>query len=819
MKNFSELAQTKAMRNVVNGQELVDWLAKASDEKLGHGARDEKARAWVAGVGRRHMHRQAPAIELSQEEVRLLAESHSWVALAAREGRPLHRLDLSAGEGEELASILDWMRSERGPGLASDWSRVSWPQGVKAHQAWIDEMNRAAQKLLSAQQAFDGCEVAASVTDVEGLEGWSWVKVVSKEALEREGALMRHCVGSYAERVERGACAVWSLRDVEGKPLVTVETSHVPRGVSMRQVKGFANSTPASSHAQALGALFGHFAAQQTPVVSAGPDLAKAGLGVTPKGFGEQKLWRKGSALDQQEAVVRMRSVIQQDQELTPEWAHWAADLGFKDALKAARLQHFQPDVHENLWLKTAVEKSGLMWASGFSSPLLVDPESSSDLQACLDFARESRFDLSSAEAVQAALFFSKAGAREAVRELAPNLEQAFKNKEPGIENLNAALLTQGSAMALVGGRLWDGSDAGLPAWAQACDQLASDPKAAISEGLAALEFCVAHERFELAKPLARFLGDADERWPAPALSMAERLQKKGCVIERACQARGSQAMFWRQNEHCQEMALLRATEDPTPSNIVFPVAAHFQWAEPLAQILSALELQEAFALAKELMEAGVDSSWLSQVRPVNRLVLLETRDASARSGMIAGVQEAISQLQSLKENAQQAPLEMLDEWKAVFDDFHVFAQFAAPHLKDPESFNEILWSSAPMISARHKLAQLDDHAVDNVMEGFIRLLNKAVQGQPLLQAPHERVKLEAHDDPGSFIVMGIKKSIVQFFVVEFNEEQRSAMIKAITGASHAERFKIKDKIHSRRHLQDQRSHWKKSISRLDSMG
>lgn len=88
--------------------------------------------------------------------------------------------------------------------------------------------------------------------------GYKWVKVESPEALNGEGAAMGHCVGSYCNKVEAGNSVIYSLRDENGLPHVTIEVApgRVNRGSivngeqnkyepdNITQINGKANPKP-----------------------------------------------------------------------------------------------------------------------------------------------------------------------------------------------------------------------------------------------------------------------------------------------------------------------------------------------------------------------------------------------------------------------------------------------------------------------------------------------------------------------------------------------------------------------------------------------
>jgi hypothetical protein len=70
-------------------------------------------------------------------------------------------------------------------------------------------------------------------------DGYKMVRVESSNDLDVEGHLMHHCVGSYASRVRGGNSIIYSLRDQNNHPKVTIE---VNRDGVVQQVQGPSNS-------------------------------------------------------------------------------------------------------------------------------------------------------------------------------------------------------------------------------------------------------------------------------------------------------------------------------------------------------------------------------------------------------------------------------------------------------------------------------------------------------------------------------------------------------------------------------------------------
>lgn len=70
-------------------------------------------------------------------------------------------------------------------------------------------------------------------------DGYKMVRVESSNDLDVEGHLMHHCVGSYASQVRGGNSIIYSLRDQNNHPKVTIE---VNRDGVVKQVQGPSNS-------------------------------------------------------------------------------------------------------------------------------------------------------------------------------------------------------------------------------------------------------------------------------------------------------------------------------------------------------------------------------------------------------------------------------------------------------------------------------------------------------------------------------------------------------------------------------------------------
>lgn len=90
---------------------------------------------------------------------------------------------------------------------------------------------------------------------IEADHGDYWVRLVTKQALDREGLSMDNCVGKgdYDEKVgeeEMLSKSIWSLRKASGISYVTLEIEHY-RTFSVKSMRGQINHDPARGLGQA----------------------------------------------------------------------------------------------------------------------------------------------------------------------------------------------------------------------------------------------------------------------------------------------------------------------------------------------------------------------------------------------------------------------------------------------------------------------------------------------------------------------------------------------------------------------------------------
>ncbi len=125
---------------------------------------------------------------------------------------------------EEREHIIDYLISDAAP---KRLRRMSYAQAKASAQAWSEAHQKKGLGLV---------DTAGDIEDVFDVgDGTKIVRLLSKKAYEREGALMRHCLGGCTV----GNTSIYSLRDASNNPHVTFEITKGEE--SVQQVKGKGN--------------------------------------------------------------------------------------------------------------------------------------------------------------------------------------------------------------------------------------------------------------------------------------------------------------------------------------------------------------------------------------------------------------------------------------------------------------------------------------------------------------------------------------------------------------------------------------------------
>ena len=146
---------------------------------------------------------------------------------------------------------------------------MSFPEAVirgeknlKFERDWQEVIAQAEKgKPLPKKIYMEGTEPLYKVDDKS-----QWVRVVSPNAVELEGAAMGHSVGKYKtessygkggkEAFKAGTARVFSLRNEKGIPSLTVETTFKDDAYQIHQVKSVFNSEPSAAEKKIVFELF-----------------------------------------------------------------------------------------------------------------------------------------------------------------------------------------------------------------------------------------------------------------------------------------------------------------------------------------------------------------------------------------------------------------------------------------------------------------------------------------------------------------------------------------------------------------------------------
>lgn len=151
-----------------------------------------------------------------------------WLAAHSILWRAVREHTLDDAIEMSLPDIADWAAQADPP---VDLSRYDWPQAFLA----------AAQWHASFVTAEVGSPVPLGKGDIVRMrwpDGWTLVEIHHKRSLENEGISMAHCVGGYWPAVRDGTSTIWSLREDQGVPRVTmeIENENAPGGKGLQRI-------------------------------------------------------------------------------------------------------------------------------------------------------------------------------------------------------------------------------------------------------------------------------------------------------------------------------------------------------------------------------------------------------------------------------------------------------------------------------------------------------------------------------------------------------------------------------------------------------
>ena len=184
-------------------------------------------------------------------------KAEPWMKARQKEGVALYRFNPSTTLNNKLTHIVDWLKAAndtatgitpadqqsvtRAKKTLKGINNVSITQAFEHAELWVKELNsKGSSELVRAADE-------TGLVPVLAHGEFKWYRLTDQECLSREGDVMGHCVASYGNDVKKGDTVIYSLRDRQNYPHVTLEV----RSGQLEQVKGKQNRPPVEKYERA----------------------------------------------------------------------------------------------------------------------------------------------------------------------------------------------------------------------------------------------------------------------------------------------------------------------------------------------------------------------------------------------------------------------------------------------------------------------------------------------------------------------------------------------------------------------------------------
>jgi hypothetical protein len=224
--------------NIVNPDGIAEFIREPAER-----AGSEIATKWFTNKVGDYVRSQKTGLQPLDD---VPPDAPDWMRAAFDRGDELARFVGDDRLHDHLMHIADFLawQAQNDPREHQKILKRSLEQVRQDTDEWVAARNREAQDR----------ETEGDVREVMKFDnGLRWVQLQTPQGFDREGRLMGHCVGSYAERVLKPGTnqKVYSLRDAKNQPHVTM---HVIEGV-LDQCKGKGNAPPVARYVPAVKAL------------------------------------------------------------------------------------------------------------------------------------------------------------------------------------------------------------------------------------------------------------------------------------------------------------------------------------------------------------------------------------------------------------------------------------------------------------------------------------------------------------------------------------------------------------------------------------
>lgn len=225
-------------RNILNVKDINEYI-----EQLIHLVRNKERKEvlekWIKGNLKNYLKNDYPN---TSPITHYDDNAPTWLKKALDTKQEVVHIYIEPTFKQKINHVLDYLNSVDG-----NISRISVPNAIIQSIEWTKRLNKKA----TLEEDFDGIKIVKQMGD-----GFNWVLVSSKHALDREGKLMNHCVGSYYNEVKNDKILILSLRDSKNLPHCTVEYDKQSNGIM--QIKGKSNGEVKTEYVKYIKQLMEH---------------------------------------------------------------------------------------------------------------------------------------------------------------------------------------------------------------------------------------------------------------------------------------------------------------------------------------------------------------------------------------------------------------------------------------------------------------------------------------------------------------------------------------------------------------------------------
>lgn len=202
-------------KNIINISELDSYLDELASGK------PENVQKWIKSNLKMYIVNKYDGLDDVKQWHPSLGKKPIWFDKAMERHDRLYSFrGLDRNFLSKLNHVFDYFREYD----KKDLSRFSIEDAISNSEKWTKQLIKKSGEIedetgIRTEKTFD--------------DGFKIVEVVSNVSLNREGKLMNHCAGSYANQVASGRTKIFSLRDPNNKPHCTIEV----RNNKIQQIK------------------------------------------------------------------------------------------------------------------------------------------------------------------------------------------------------------------------------------------------------------------------------------------------------------------------------------------------------------------------------------------------------------------------------------------------------------------------------------------------------------------------------------------------------------------------------------------------------